>query len=155
MSAYIGIQRVIQQGSWLLEIFEDPEGDILDHYIQEAIQVCEKANKHEVEQLQLPEPYDEEYMKALHLYLACNNLEYKQYALLGFLHSNEGMQEYVKGREKGDFQTFMNHLKINTEVYICGLQYNGKKFKFSTKVRDRRIYGYVQIMRDLALQCAW
>lgn len=97
------------------------------------------------------ELYPAVYFQWLEEAIATENLDYKQYALLGFLYDNSGFQKYVQGRERPQvYEDFMKILRINMNNYLSGLKSDGQQFSKSAQIRDRHIYYITHFMRQLA-----
>lgn len=139
------------EGSWIKETFWNPNPTFLNHYIAEAINNAEQSDiecvKHGTDPL-----YTSMYIDWLRDAISCNIVAYKIYALLGFLHSNTGFQDYVRSKERNvDLaNNFIRLLHHNTQVYVSGLKFDGTLFSTSNQVRDRQIYQFVRIMQTLA-----
>ena len=145
------MQRM-NEGSWLKETFVTPNEEWLNIYLDEAIQRAELVNEHARKE-NMPEKYSLRWFKEMKeiRYYGC--IDYKQYGLLGYLYTSLDFQAWVRQREPVEaFVRFMENLHINSNVYTGGIRFDGEKFTPShrTRIRDRQIYLFVQVMREWA-----
>jgi lysophospholipase L1-like esterase len=142
--------HVLGQGSWIRETFWTPSRELLNCHLQTAIALAPNCNNASAASTTCV-PYDDDYMEWLQAALESESLEYKQYALIAFLHSNAAMQDWVQKRESPRvYEDFMRVLGANIQNYVSGLKWDGSHFSKSAQIRSRSPLYFVAIARTLA-----
>lgn len=154
-----------EYGSWLSETFEYPNHEYLNIHLATVMDLMKKENDIAFSMYHGDpglEPFSEKDFQWAETVIQCNNIEYKQYHLICFLHYNTSFQEYVHKRcKKHDLDTigeenytiFKDFLDKNIQVFISGLQLNGSQYMLlkDMHISKRRIYGFMQIIRSAAI----
>lgn len=149
------ITQVFGQGSWLKETFVNPNPIFLNQHLKTVLTVIEKHNQHTRDEIKISDLYNAKYIQSIKTYIKSKSIIYKQYALIGFLESNAGFQDYVRKRQptgtEQNVDIFLDFLHLNLPIYTSGLQFDGTKYSKPGTIKERRIYRFMNTVRQAAV----